>query len=318
MNEFFWDLLEPTFGEEIDYTWKDRSWELEAGWRVDLAPRGQLGLTAHWRDQRPAVDVRYLNSGSRAELRGLRRSDLRQALSSWRYALAYQRPLGPAWRLHGEWGYSRREMHLRAQQQDRPQSASGVLLDLVELGNGWGDGKGVDGKIRGSWQSPARLHIEAVLGWGRSTYQLRGEGSTPVLGFRLRTLPISHQADVDLVGEIATWVGGVVAHKTWRRLRLDVGALAARSELEVRTRADAQMEFGLIVQPLHTVSRYRIGLYRFFAVPAVQLSDHFLVEYQVAQYLVDITDRERPGAQAERDEETRGGFVQILTLKYKL
>ena len=78
------------------------------------------------------------------------------------------------------------------------------------------------------------------------------------------------------------------------------------------------MEFGLIVRPVRDVSRYRVWLHRFFAAPSAQLSDHLLVEYQVAQYLADIIDKDRVEPKPKLDEKTRGGLVQTLTLKYIL
>ena len=318
MNEFFWELLEPTFGEEIDYSWEDSGWDVEVGGRADLAEGERLGVTVRWRERGPRADVRYFNSGSKAALSGLRRADLRQEFSRRRYELAYQRRLGRDGRGRAEWGYVRRRLGLRALQRDVPQSASGVLLDRVELGDGRGSGRGLDMKVRVMWERPARLHLEAVLGWGRSSYEARGQGSTPVLGFRLRTLPISHQADADLAGEVETGFGGVLVRQAWRGMRLEVGTLSARAQVEARTRADAQMEFGLIVRPVRDVSRYRVWLHRFSAAPSVQLSDRLLAEYQVAQYLVDIIDRDRVGPKPERDEKTRGGLVQILTLKYTM
>jgi hypothetical protein len=318
MNEFFWDLLQPTFGEEIGYSWEDRGWDVEVGGRVDLAEGERLGATLRWRERRPGADVRYFNSGSKAELSGLRRADLRQEFSRWRYELAYQHRLGGDGLVRGELGYVRRRLGLRALQQDVPQSASGVILDRVELGDGRGSGRGLDMKIRGMWERPARLHLEAVLGWGWSSYEAKGQGSTPVLGFRLRTLPISHQGDVDLVGEVETGFGGVLVRKAWRGMRLQVGALSARALVEARTRANAQMEFGLIVRPVRDVSRYRVWLHRFFAAPSAQVSDRLLAEYQVAQYLAAIIDRGRVGPKPKRDEKIRGGLVQTLTLKYTL
>ena len=42
MNRFFWDLLEPTFGDRVHYWAKDRSWGVDAGWLVGLSERDQV------------------------------------------------------------------------------------------------------------------------------------------------------------------------------------------------------------------------------------------------------------------------------------
>lgn len=316
MNSFFWELLEPTIGREIDYTWKDCGWDVEAGWLVALFGRGRLGLAARLQERRPQVGIRYFNTGSAAELHGLRRAGFRQKLTARRGVLTYQHRLGSAWRVRGEAGYTRQRLWAQIRQRDVPQSAGGVLLDLVELGDGEWSRQAVDLKVGGSWARSERAHLEVVAGWGRSTYKAIGEGTTPVLGFSLRILPISHRGEADLAGAISTWVGAIYGQKGWRKMRLEAGVLTARTEVEAQTRANAQMEFGLFVEPVQDVSRYRVALHRFFAAPSVQVHERIRLEYQLTQYLAYLVDKHRK--KPKREEKARGGLIHTLMLKYLL
>jgi hypothetical protein len=317
MNRFFWDLLEPTFGREIDFTWRDHRWELDAGWLVALSRRTRFGLAARLQEARPRTEVHYVNDGAMAELRGLRRADVRQKLQNLRLSLAYEHRFRPDWLAWGEAAYTRQRLRATVVQRDVPRSDSGVILDVLELGSGAGTREGVDLKARARWRRSKQSSLVTTVGWGRATYDAEGEGSTPVLGLSLRTLPIAHRADTNLSGTIETWFAGVHWERNWSRMALRAGGLAARSEIEAQTRANAHMAFGLFVAPVSAASEYDVAVYRLFLAPSARLWARICLDYQATQYLANVNRRE-PEPEPQRQEKIRGGMIHTLTLTYDL
>ena len=236
--------------------------------------------------------------------------------------MAVEHLLMPRWILRPEVGFASCKWKGEMQQRNVPESARGVLLDILELGVGEGRWHEIDLKTRNTWNRSERLSVEWVLGWGRSTYSWEGEGTTPVLGFSLRTLPISHQGRADLSGWVSSRFGGIRMKRGWKSFRLDVGAMTARTDVEVRTRADAEMEFGLFVNPVRDVSVFAVDLYRLFFLLSAPVPGSGRLEYQVIQYLADLAERGKPIKEKPKEErpgeKIRGGAIHLLTLKHSL
>jgi hypothetical protein len=317
MNRFFLDLLEPTFGREIVYNWEERRQEVEVGGVWALPEGSQMGIKVRFEDGQPRAKIAYNNSGFRKELRGRRQADLKQKWSGWRGEMAIEHRLTSSWYLRPELGWASQKWEAAVRQRDVPESAGGVLLDLLELGDGEGRWQGLDLKLRGTWNRSEQLRAEWVLGWGRSTFSGGGKGTTPVLGFSLRTLPISHRGEMELSGAITSRAGGFRAKREWKGFGLDVGAMAAYAEIEARVWGEGEMEFGLSVNPLQDVLSYDLELYRFLLTPSAQIADWGYLEYEITQYLVELTQR---GKSREKNpgEKTRGGTSHRLILKYLL
>jgi len=317
MNRFFLDLLEPTFGREITYNWEEGRQEVEVGGVWALPEGSQMGIKMRFEEGRPRVRIAYTNSGSRKELRGRRRADLRQKWSGWRGEIAIEHRLTSNWYLRPELGWASQKWEAAVRQRDVPESAGGVLLDLLELGDGEGRWQGLDLKLRGTWDQSGRFRAEWVLGWGRSTFSGEGKGTTPVLGFSLRTLPISHRGEMELSGDIVSRTGSFKVKREWKRFGLDVGAMAAHAEIGARVWGEGEMEFGLSVNPIRKVLPYDLELYRFLLIPSAQVSDWGCLEYEITQYLVELAQRGKP-REKHPGEKIQGGTSHRLTLKYLL
>ena len=313
MNRYFWDLLEPTVGDRIHLSAEDRRRGIAAGWLVSLSARDQVALTARFHDRRPESGVRYLNTGSRAELRGWRRAQVQQEEEQSRAGLAYQRRMGGSWWARGELDLVDHQLRARVTQLEVPESTRGIVLDVVELGVGDASRRGVELKLRTGGRR-RRLDLETAMFGGKSSYEAQGEGSTPVLGFSLRTVPITHRGDAELSGTIHTWGAAIQAERRWTQVRLRGGAFTARADLEAQSSADAAMEFGLYVHPLRDLSRYRIATHRVFAASSVQITEQLRVEYQVTQYFITIDGGDLEKPELQQDVRVRGGTVHTATL----
>jgi hypothetical protein len=102
-------------------------------------------------------------------------------------------------------------------------------------------------------------------------------------------------------------------------MALRAGGLAARSEIEAQTRANAHMEFGLFVAPVSAASKYDVAVYRLFLAPSARLWARICLDYQATQYLANVNRREpEPEPKPKRQEKIRGGMIHTLTLTYDL
>lgn len=318
MNRYFWDLLEPTVGRRVVGDWRLRSWEVGSGavWRT--GPLGRLGLSARVERVRPGVGVAYLNTGSRAELAGPRRARVEQVMATWRYGLAYERILCAAWRLRLEAGYARTRLEAQARQLQVPSSSRGVRLDIADLGQGSSSRHGADGRVCVRWSATKSASVEALLGRGAAAVDAAGQGTTPVLGFSLGTLPISHRGQADVSGRMHTTVAALRAQWQGRRAELGVGALSARGTVDATVRGDAQMEFGLYVEPYRDRSRYRVDLHRLQLAPNLRLCGRWWLGYRLTQYVVFARNLDRRRPPLPRDERLRGGTLQGVSTWYAL
>lgn len=315
MNQYFLDLLEPTVGREIRYDFQNDSRELEAGVLLRISNRIRLGGSVRLQRRKARVDSRYVNTGSRDDLRGVRVTDLFLRMGPERYMIAFERRLGDRWRFRMEAGYTTEHLHFQAVPRDVPQSPRGVPLDFEELAIGAGNRNGIDLKARGMWTTLDRFDLSLVMGWGRSTYRGRGEGTTPVLGFRLGVLPIAHRGEVDVSVTARSRGIGMQMHKQWRRGDLKAGALLGWTQVPVRTEADAYLSLGLFARPVRDLSPYRLVLYRFHATPSLRVLENIRLAYQATQHVILIAEAGTRKVEPP-EQKVRGGLIHKLAVSY--
>ena len=318
MNRYFWDLLEPTLGDELTYTWDQESLGVDMGWSIELDEHHRLGVQGSWRRRTPNAVIDHVNDGSRQELRGPRRTDVDQDTRENRLVIGVEQRLGSATRLRGEAGFTARHASSLARQRDVPRSDSGVLLDIIELGRGRADQRGADVSLRGTRDVSAHLRYEGAITWARSELTAEGVGSTPVLGYSLRTLPISHGGTFSLTGDLTTWAVDTGVELRCRTFGAALSGLALRSRYRGHTTADAQMEFGLIVTPVDRVAAYDLHLFRLALAPWLRLPSSMELEYEITQYAGRLRDRDAdPDPQASASTH-RGGRIHSLRFRLYL
>lgn len=318
MNRYFWDLLEPTLGDELTYTWDHEELAAELGWSRPLGQDHRLGLLASGRWSTPVVDVVYVNAGERQALRGPRQVALDQDAGQTRLAAGLERSLPAAAHARVEVGYAARDASSLARQRHVPRSASGILLDIVELGRARAEQRGPDVTLQASWEGSPRARLNGHIGWAHSTLDASGEGRTPVLGYSLRTLPISHGGTLALSGNLTTWSASAGGQRRGQRLGVRVHALALRSRYRGHTAADAQMEFGLIVHPVREAAAYDLRLYRLSLAPVLQVTSRTALNCDIIQYAGRLRDRHAVADPEGPRKKHRGGRVYDLRLRYQL
>lgn len=315
MNRYFWDLLEPTLGDRITYDIDQPYVRTDIGWAVDVG-QDRYGLQASWQRRTTEAIVGHVNDGARDELRGPRSSSLDHELVQRRLSLGLQRQLAATSVLLLA-GYSSRDMSVRTHQLEVPRSSSGIVLDIVELGQAQADQHGPDVMLQTAWQSSTSLQLRGSATWSHSWIQGDGAGNTPVLGYSLRTLPISHSGSFSLSGTLTTLAAGLQARLHGSRFGGVVEGLALRSRYRGDTVADAQMEFGLFVAPLNETSAYDLELYRLSATPSVRIAPTTELRLSTVQYVGNLRSAAghvEPGRQVTH----RGGRIHTLSLTYFL
>ena len=318
MNRYFWDLQEPTIGDQVSYAWNSRTLDLGAGWVTRRSAQYRAGVQVRWRRVEPNAALDYVNRGSNHRLQGAREADLAQRLTGGRVAVSVDRLVSPAISLRAEVGYATRRFEFRVTQRDVPQSNTGVLLDIVELGQADAEQHGADVTLRATWTRDEGLLAEGYVGLGRSRIEASGVGSTPVLGFSLRTIPIAHRGTASLTGRLTSKVAGFDVQRAGRRSGIHLAGQVVRSEFRGPMQADAQMGLGLFVAPIDRVSAYRLDLYRVSAAPWLRLREVLEVEYEITQYTGSFGDLGEAVPNDDEGARSRGGRIHAITVRYLL
>jgi hypothetical protein len=312
MNRFFLDLLEPTFSHNVTYDLQDRSWDVETGGILALSARSRLGMTVRLQNREIGGEAHTTNSGTKTELQGVRLTDLTFVVASRRFIISAEHRFRRRWRVLTEAGHTTDRLQLDLRPRDVPVSEDGVTLDFTELGNGSGSRRSVDLKVTNTWIKSESFQLSGLMGWGRSTYRSDATGTTPVLGFRFGAIPISHSGAVKTSGTITSWVTAAHTSKRWRRFGLIAGAMVARAGVTTETRADANLEFGLIDRSVRVVSHSGMTLLRFYVAPSVSVAKVLRVRYRATQHAA-LVEGEKIRVEGGR---FRGGSVHVLTLMF--
>lgn len=321
MNRYFWDLLEPTIGQRVDYSWDSRSVGFYAGWVAGGTDGLRWGLQASGRRSDPDTELRYTNTGANPRLEGERHARLDQQLDNIRLAGGVEGQLSRRWRMRAEVGYAVRRYDMHMAQQNLPTSDSGLLLDIVELGQAAATQRGPQVILR-AHRMPTRLlpDVSGYVAVSHARTQANAEGETPVLGFRLRALPISHSGQGRHDGRLTSLAAGFQLRQRSTHVGFDLGGMAAQAHYRGRTQASAQMQFGLYASPVDERSTLRPWLGRLSVAPWVRLGHWVDIQYRITQYAGGMrTGQVDTVSSPDSPSSTyRGGRVHTVTAHYRL
>ena len=325
MNQLFWDLLEPTLSDEIDYGWTRRVWSGAGAWYISLSDIDRLGVSLRFSSSSSDAAVTYHNTGDRLELRGDRVVDLKQPTRELSIALAYDRQLNTAWSGRIMAGARSRSLYAGFAQRDVPVSERDVTIDFLELGAVATEYDRRHLAVSATWHGCRKRQATFTAGRMAAEYDGRFDGVTPVLGFTLLALPVSHGANGTTTGTLDSWVTSVSGEQHWGSLSLAASVDGSWTELETRSRAEAEMEFGLIVTPYQSNRRFQLDFYRLELKPAWMLSRSLQAQLSFRQYIIEVEDLaprddvkpgvpDAPGAATR----TRGGLTIGFSLTHFL
>ena len=270
------------------------------------------------------IDAVYHNTGKRDELRGDRPMIGSQTAEVVDLSSIFERALSRHWTGSIDIGTRWNRLHALLRQVDVPVSESGVLLDLSVLGTADSDQDGRHVYVAADWGKPvaagADRRARLLAGRIHGDFSTVFEGNTPVLGFSLLALPVSHGAHGSVVGSTRSTVLGAAGTVNSGRFEFAAGAYGAWSDLRADTRADAEMQFGLVVNPLRDVRRFSLNVYRLEIKPAwtppPTCAGSLRIEWYLRQYLVEVEEQGlKPSHPVlKKEEEVRGGRTIGLQL----
>lgn len=318
MNRFFWDLLAPTLGDEMVYDLSRQSLGADIGWSRRLG-QYRVELQALWRRSTPDANIDHVNNGDREELRGPRTWEVSQEFLQRRLVVGLGRRVAAA-TIRLQAGYTSGSLYSLTQLLDVPESDSGVILDIVELGRANADQSGPDVTVFTAWEPSPTMQLRGTAILSHSTLEAHGVGNTPVLGYTLLALPISHTGTFSLKGRLTTWAAGLGARLHRKQFGWTLDGLALHSRYRGPTEADAQMEFGLFVAPVDQRTAYDLDLFRLSTTSWIRITSPLQLRGEMVQYAGDLqTHGVRPVPVPEgRGVTHRGGRIYTLSLYYLL
>ncbi|MDA0746244.1 MAG: hypothetical protein O2954_06980 [bacterium] len=315
MNRMFFDLIEPTFGREIEYNLNSTHLRLQAEGRVRITSRSRAGMAYRVMQASTVTQFQYTNTGEKSELQGRRTTELALNLQSKHIAVMWVYEISERSEVELRTSYTTRKVPLfDLTPESVPESSNGIPLDIEDLADGVVDLDGYEVQVRGQRLFLKQIEVNGFLGFARVNYTGSGSGSTPVLGFRLGFLPISHAADINIRGNTKTWFGKGMIRTQEGKLQWQLDALFAQSYMRNRMRADAELEFGLSVKPFQSTAPHTINLLRIQLQPTLRITQNYHLVYQFVQNIIFINLPHKEMSPLD-SRKYRGGRIHGFTLR---
>ena len=248
-NKYFFDLLEPTFGEELTNTlhvnqigyslWT--SLPLNSNYHLGLAIRA-TDFDFHWR-------IRYINTGQEATLAGQRQIDLPINGLNHYYRLALSSDQGLV-----------RDISVTFLRNDFDYFIDNNppdFTDLDSLGQGYIDREGYAIQF-----TLGEKLFEISGGLSYANYESDIFLSTPVLGFQLGILPIFHSAELNFsYGHSFSQQIGFGTNFNWQNINFHAKALYSHTLFDFWLKGKAKLMMGIKSDPLDYPYKYSLHLF---------------------------------------------------------
>ena len=316
MNRLFLDLIEPTIGREIVYSLNATNLMIETGGWISMTSKDRSGIMYRVNRTTTTAQFQHTNTGTKTELQGKRNTDMALNLQSKHIAFMWEHDLNEKYQIGLHTSYTTRKLPLLdLKPQTIPQSSNGIALDIEDLADGIADTRGYEAQIEGQKSFSNRLKLNGFIGFGKTNHTGNGNGSTPVLGFRLGFLPISHAANITVSGNTKTWFGKGIIGQYGGRVQWQLETLFAHAFIQNTTNADTAFQFGLSVKPIQNMSAYKIDIFRIHLKPALLITKKYQLIYQLTQNLIFINNTDRRTVPPIGSRNHQGGRIHSFTLR---
>jgi len=248
-NKYFFDLLEPTFGQELTNTLKIDQTGYSLWTSLPLNSKYSLGLALrvteydfHWR-------IRYINSGEKAALAGQRQIDLPINGSNYYYRLA----------LNADQSFVKdiSVMFLRNDFDYYIDNNRPHFTDLDTLGLGCIDREGYAIQF-----TLGKRLLEVSGGLSYADYESDIFLSTPVLGFEWGIAPIFHSAELHFsYGHSFSQQIGFGTNFNWQNINFHAKALYSHTLFDFWLKGKAKLMMGIKSDPLDYPYKYSLHLF---------------------------------------------------------
>jgi hypothetical protein len=321
LNRYFYDLLQPTFGNRIDLTMNINRFAFTGEYLHAIGDRVEVGTKLSFMQLKNQANLSYFNSTEKLAgekvistpfanrnyslqilaLTAIRKTQLRFFLSLDRSR--YTLELNP----------------------ENPSKSGDIYIDYTDLGNcslnrtGYGFGLGVTYPVTTGLQ----LTISNAFAWD----SWRGEGTvyTPVLGFEI--LPIAHYFEGTISAATTTnHLQLNLKHQPWQRFlyHFQLGWLAAK--LKPQWQGTAYMEFGIDNQNFDDHKQYTGNIFVLKLCPTVKLFQNWTMGYALSQWIPLFKEKDKPPVPALQPQppleslspksRSAGGRIHQLIITY--
>jgi len=276
-NEFFFDWLEPAFGRNFSIESRPEKLSLLVWGSTPLNAAHRLGLSVSQSDFSDDIQIHYVNSSNKPQLTGNRRIDVPVSFKETLACLSLNsqnRTLNCI-----EAGF------ILSRGQTKFDNNQPTTLDYRNLGNG---DLARDGFFINSVFHFNCFRFSAGLSYGK--YSMHLLFRLPVLGYYQELFPISHAVDCQFKNSssFAQKIGGDYRFDLWK-FNNSVSLTYTHARYNYWIDGEADLEFGLVMAPLHYPLRYDVNLFDLVCSVNRQIGK-VGIHYQFRQ-LVPVTNR---------------------------
>ncbi|MDD5583248.1 MAG: hypothetical protein PHS99_08580 [Candidatus Marinimicrobia bacterium] len=248
-NKYFFDLLEPTFGEELSNTLHVNQIGYSLWTSLPLNNNYHLGLAIRATDFDFHWCLRYINTGQEVALEGQRQIDLPINGLNQYYRLALSSGQGLV-----------RDISVTYLRNDFDYFIDNNpphFTDLDSLGQGYIDREGYAIQF-----TLCKKLFEMLGGLSYSKYESDIFLNTPVLGFQWGIVPIFHSAELNFsYGHSFSQQIAFGTNFNWQNIHFHAKALYSHTLFDFWLKGEANLMMGITSDPLDYPYKYSLHLF---------------------------------------------------------
>ena len=320
LDRYFYDLLQPTFGNLIDVSVYLRKLGAVGEFMYKVHDRCELGTKMSYSEMRNQTQLIYLNTTEKLAGEKIIKIPLKNKNLSMQFLVKTSIQI---MQIHFFFSVDRSRYGLDLV-PDNPSKVNDIYIDYTDLGNcllrrsGYGTGLG--------FSIPVLPLMEIQITDAIATDRWQGEGTifTPVLGFEV--LPIAHnfRGTIDARTE-TNHLQINLQHRPWRKLSYNLNLDWLATNLRPQWQGTAYMEFGINDHHYEESLHYNGNIFMVGLAPVFNLRHHWSLMYSLKQVIPLF--REEKGAAGEKppaaeeikpshESKTGGGRIHQLTVTY--
>jgi hypothetical protein len=317
VNTFFFDLLEPTFGDEIFIRAINHQWALLAEYSFAISGQLKSGISIGTEAIRDNYNFSYFNSTEK--ISGFKK--FKAPLKSDKFiATLSQQYLVHLFTFTSSFSYSTQESHFQADALN-PTKSEELYLEFKKLGKSDFSKESLSAGLGTSIPLSGSIKMAATWRLVNNTFNGEADFTTPVLGFEI--LPIAHQF-------VGTYTGNTLvnffqmnyAHQINPSFQFQILAEYLTSTAKINYDALAKMEFGLGENPEKDKLDYMVDIYKVALKMEFKLDQKWTIYPNIIQIVPDIVKKKKKKTMPKPEPKIRvkrsawGGTFYNLVFQY--
>ncbi|MFH1525249.1 MAG: hypothetical protein ABIG69_01160 [Bacteroidota bacterium] len=319
LNKYFYDLLLPTFGNNIDLSSEFEKYSVAGEYFFELNKLFGAGLKLSY--SKDTEDYLFSYDNTTKKLEG--RKHVLAPYSTEDYSTQFFTRLNFSevqLRLLGGFSQSTSSLPITPL---NPTKKGDIYLDMTDLGGislnreGINFGFGMDYSFN--------QNIQCTLSNMTVFDKWDGDGAvfTPVLGFNF--LPIGHSMSGNITAEFITNNFQLdFLHKLSNRFRYEINVGVLTTDIRAKINGNAQLEFGIKDYSLDEKNNYFGNIYKLCISPEINIYSNVYLVYSFSQYVPVFEQRGRGNIISDQKGEDKikkeisGGTVHNVSLEINL